>query len=98
MRKLPLLLFVLIGAHAMAATGDDIAKRLDAIRQHLPACHEKIEQLRARGEDPSYPLCTYSALYHFTAVAKGDLSSAVPNNWGWREINDNKSGYTPTRD
>src|SRR5438067_13887210 len=80
------------------ARANDLAERLNAIQKRLPEFQHSMDALRARGEDVSYPLVTYSTLDHFLPLASQDLTISVTNHWGWMSVNGCDAGWTPVKD
>ena len=88
-----------IASLSFAATkSDDLRRRVTEIQSRLPQFKQQLGQLRARGDDVSYPLVTYTVLENFTGYAMEDLDIAVPNGWGFLAVNGANVTYEPTRD
>lgn len=92
MHRLLLILFVLCIA-CSGACGEDaapgpeeIADRLGSLERTLPALRAKIDQVKARGQDVSYPMVTYTVLENFIGYAredagKGEVKRAAMQLW-----------------
>jgi hypothetical protein len=63
-------------ALTLAAAPTDPQSQLKALTDRLPAWKQQIAQLRAAGQDVSYPLVSYTVLENFTAYAADDLKHA----------------------
>ena len=63
---------------AMSPTSDALPDRLQAIRHRLPDWKRQLDDLKAGGQDVSYPLVTYTVLDHFTAYALEELDTILP--------------------
>ncbi len=68
------ILVTLTIASSLAAAPDDPAARVKALRDRLPAWKQQLDQLRASGQDVSYPLVSYTVLDNFTQYAQDDLN------------------------
>jgi hypothetical protein len=69
------------------AGSDALADRLRQIRARLPEFTHELNDLKAKGQDVSYPLVTDTVLENFTAYALEDLEIRSPSGWGMRAIN-----------
>jgi hypothetical protein len=68
------LLLIVIATSCLAAAPDDPGARVKALRDRLPGWKQQIDQLKASGQDVSYPLVSYTVLDNFTQYAHDDLN------------------------
>src|SRR4051794_7596549 len=94
-RSIIALLLLLCSAPALA---DDLNHRLLAIRDRLPDFVMRLEQLRRRGDDLSYPQVTLTVLSNFTQMGVDDLKTSVPVGWGFLPVNGADARYEPVND
>src|SRR5437763_15853402 len=97
MRRAFLLVFFLTTSGAFGATAD-LRSRLDAIAQRPPQFKQQLDQRRARGEDASYPLVTYTVLDNFTRYCQADLQTSIPSGWGLNDVNGCDAKYEPAHE
>lgn len=67
--------------HFVSALSAD--QRLAALRKRLPALKALLGKVRAAGQDPSYPLVTYTVLENFVGYASEDLHHLAVDGWSW---------------
>lgn len=77
---------------------DELTKRLEAIAQHLPQLKRQLDDLRASGQDISYPLVTYTVLDRFTGYALEELGILTPSGWGLTAVNGAAASSVPIHD
>ncbi len=80
-------LMMLLSSYVLAATTTDaLDQRLKTVGDRLPVLKQRIEKLRAAGQDVSYPIVSYTVLENFVPYMKDDLDTAIPgggveNSW-----------------
>ena len=55
-------------------SGSATTRRLAALRKQLPELSRLIERVKASGQDPSYPLVSYTVLKNFAGFVESDLT------------------------
>src|SRR5689334_20131394 len=62
-----------------ATSSVDLEQRLETLRAKLPGLKSRIDAVRARGEDVSYPMVPYTVMANFVDFTAEDLKTFTPD-------------------
>lgn len=77
----------LVAPSSLGSGADALSIRLINIQARLPQFKHQLDDLKAKGQDISYPLVSDTVLENFTAYALEDLGIRTPSGWGMIAVN-----------
>lgn len=77
----------LVAPSSLGSGADALSIRLKNIQAQLPQFKHQLDDLKAKGQDISYPLVSDTVLENFTAYALEDLGIRTPSGWGMIAVN-----------